>query len=137
MPEDVRRDLADILGGDAVASVQAGVRLGRAQQVDDRAGARTELDVRQRPRLPCERDEVARDLLRDERRVELVSCAIQAHHPEQRSDLAEHVRGDALVRKVCGHLGTVRHRSAAVEYRVEQHAATLGDRVAAPQEAAS
>jgi len=39
--------------------------------------------------------------------------------------------GDALVRKVYGHLGTVRHRSAAVQYRVEQHAATLGDRVAA------
>jgi hypothetical protein len=38
--------------------------------------------------------------------------------------------GDALVRKVYGHLGTVRHRSAAVEYRMEQHAATLGDRVA-------
>ena len=39
--------------------------------------------------------------------------------------------GDALVRKVYGHLGTVRHRSAAVEYRVEQHAASLGDRLAA------
>jgi integrase len=39
--------------------------------------------------------------------------------------------GDALVRKVYGHLGTVRHRSDVVEYRVEQHAATLGDRIAA------
>jgi len=44
--------------------------------------------------------------------------------------------GDALVRKVYGHLGTVRHRSAAVEYRVEQHAAKLGDRLAALREAA-
>jgi uncharacterized protein DUF6932 len=39
--------------------------------------------------------------------------------------------GDALVRKVYGHLGTVRHRSAAVEYRVEQHTTTLGERLAA------
>ena len=39
--------------------------------------------------------------------------------------------GDALVKRVYGHLGTVRHRSAAVEYRIEQHAATLGDRLAA------
>jgi len=33
--------------------------------------------------------------------------------------------GDALVRRVYGHLGTVRHRSAAVEFRVEQHRLTL------------
>jgi integrase len=39
--------------------------------------------------------------------------------------------GDQLVRKIYGHLGTVRHRSNVVEYRVEQHAATLGDRIAA------
>jgi integrase len=39
--------------------------------------------------------------------------------------------GDALVRKVYGHLGNVRHRSDVVEYRVEQHAATLRDRLAA------
>lgn len=39
--------------------------------------------------------------------------------------------GDALVRKVYGHLGNVRHRSEVVEYRVEQHAATLGDRLRA------
>ena len=37
--------------------------------------------------------------------------------------------GDALVKRVYGHLGTVRHRSAAVEYRIEQHAASLGDRL--------
>src|SRR5206468_3053390 len=41
--------------------------------------------------------------------------------------------GDALVRKVYGHLGNVRHRSETVEYRVEQHAATLRDRLAALQ----
>lgn len=29
--------------------------------------------------------------------------------------------GDSLVKRVYGHLGTVRHRSAAVEYRVQQH----------------
>lgn len=39
--------------------------------------------------------------------------------------------GDALVRRVYGHLGEVRHRAAVVEYRVEQHAAKLGDRLAA------
>jgi len=36
-----------------------------------------------------------------------------------------------LVKKVYGHLGTVRHRSAAVQYRVEQHAAKLRDKLAA------
>ena len=36
--------------------------------------------------------------------------------------------GEAMVRKVHGHLGQVRHRAEAVEYRVEQHAAKLGGR---------
>jgi len=39
--------------------------------------------------------------------------------------------GDAMVRKVYGHLGQVRHRAEAVEYRVEQHVAKLGDRLTA------
>ncbi len=39
--------------------------------------------------------------------------------------------GDAMVRKVYGHLGQVRHRAPVVEYRVEQHEAKLGDRLAA------
>lgn len=34
-----------------------------------------------------------------------------------------------LVRHIYGHLGTVRHRSEAVEFRVEQHADRLGDRL--------
>ncbi len=37
----------------------------------------------------------------------------------------------AMVEKVYSHLGTLRHRSAAVEYRVEQHAAALADRLVA------
>src|SRR5437870_8434996 len=37
--------------------------------------------------------------------------------------------GEAMVRRVYGHLGHVRHRSEAVEYRVEQHAAKLGARL--------
>ena len=37
--------------------------------------------------------------------------------------------GEAMVRRVYGHLGTVRHRSEALEYRVEQHAEQLADRV--------
>jgi integrase len=35
----------------------------------------------------------------------------------------------AMVEQVYSHLGTVRHRSEHVEYRVEQHAAKLGDRL--------
>ncbi len=37
--------------------------------------------------------------------------------------------GEAMVRRVYGHLGQVRHRAEVVEYRVEQHAA-LADRLA-------
>lgn len=37
--------------------------------------------------------------------------------------------GEALVKRVYGHLGEVRHRSAAVEYRVDQHKAKLRDRL--------
>jgi hypothetical protein len=36
-----------------------------------------------------------------------------------------------LVEQVYGHLGTIRHRSDFVEYRVEQHAAILGERLEA------
>jgi len=39
--------------------------------------------------------------------------------------------GEAMVRKVYGHLGRVRHRSEGVEYRIEQHAAKLGGRLEA------
>ncbi len=37
--------------------------------------------------------------------------------------------GDSMVKRVYGHLGSVRHRAEAVEYRVEQHAKTLGGRL--------
>jgi integrase len=37
--------------------------------------------------------------------------------------------GDSLVRRIYGHLGDVRHRSDAVEYRVEQHAMVLAERL--------
>lgn len=33
--------------------------------------------------------------------------------------------GDALVKRVYGHLGSVRHRAEVVEYRVEQHETQL------------
>lgn len=36
-----------------------------------------------------------------------------------------------MVEKVYSHLGVVRHRSPAVEYRVEQFAAQLADRLEA------
>jgi len=41
--------------------------------------------------------------------------------------------GETMVRRVYGHLGQVRHRSEFVEYRVEQHAAKLGERLTALQ----
>jgi integrase len=39
--------------------------------------------------------------------------------------------GTALVNRVYGHLGDVRHRSEQLEYRVQQHAQVLGDRLVA------
>jgi integrase len=35
----------------------------------------------------------------------------------------------ALVERVYGHLGVIRHRAEVVEYRVEQHAEALADRL--------
>jgi integrase len=37
----------------------------------------------------------------------------------------------AMVEKVYSHLGTLRHRSEVLEYRIEQHAASLGERLEA------
>ena len=37
----------------------------------------------------------------------------------------------AMVQRVYAHLGSVRHRSAAVEYREEQHRKALGARLKA------
>ncbi len=44
--------------------------------------------------------------------------------------------GESMVTRVYGHLGNVRHRANVVEYRVEQHAAKLGERLGALQAAA-
>jgi hypothetical protein len=38
--------------------------------------------------------------------------------------------GTAMIERTYGHLAQARHRAEAVEYRVEQHAASLGDRLA-------
>jgi hypothetical protein len=38
---------------------------------------------------------------------------------------------ETMVHRVYGHLGQVRHRAEVVEYRVEQHLAKLGERLAA------
>lgn len=38
--------------------------------------------------------------------------------------------GDKLVKEIYGHLGRNRHRAEVVEYRIAQHAAILGDRLA-------
>ncbi len=45
--------------------------------------------------------------------------------------------GTALVNRTYAHLGTVRHRSKVLEYRAEQHAGILGDRLGAVQGQAS
>jgi integrase len=45
--------------------------------------------------------------------------------------------GLAMVARVYGHLGIVRHRSEVVEYRVEQHAGALGPRLARLRERAA
>jgi integrase len=37
--------------------------------------------------------------------------------------------GDSLVKRVYGHLGTVRHRAEHVEFRVEHHRERLADRL--------
>jgi integrase len=37
--------------------------------------------------------------------------------------------GDALIRRVYGHLGEVRHRSNVVEFKVEHHQQKLGKRL--------
>jgi hypothetical protein len=39
--------------------------------------------------------------------------------------------GDAMVRRVCGHLGTVRQRGTIVEYQVSAATPELADRLAA------
>ena len=38
---------------------------------------------------------------------------------------------EALVKRIYGHLGTVRHRANVVEYRVEQHKKVLKEQLAA------
>ena len=37
--------------------------------------------------------------------------------------------GYAMIRRVYAHLGTVRHRSEEVEYRIEQHADRISERL--------
>ena len=39
--------------------------------------------------------------------------------------------GDALVKRIYGHLGELRHRAEVAEYRVEQHQGRLAERLAA------
>jgi integrase len=39
--------------------------------------------------------------------------------------------GEMMVRRVYGHLGQVRHRAEVMEYRVEEYATKLGDRLEA------
>jgi hypothetical protein len=41
-----------------------------------------------------------------------------------------------MVERVYSHMGTIRHRSEQVEYRVEQHEKALGDRLTALRTAA-
>jgi hypothetical protein len=39
-----------------------------------------------------------------------------------------------MVERVYSHLGTVRHRSEVIEYRIEQHVESLGDRLVTLQQ---
>src|SRR5216684_3469310 len=55
-------------------------------------------------------------------------CALQ-REPEVAREMGH--GGESMVRRVYGHLGQVRHRANVVEYRVEQHAAKLGERLGA------
>ncbi len=59
-------------------------------------------------------------------------CTGREKYPEEPfSEVTVVARGTSLVERVYGHLGSVRHRSEVVEYRVENHRNTLGERLAA------
>ena len=55
---------------------------------------------------------------------------LSSSHYERRDVGIWPVRRTAMIEKTYGHLGEVRHRSEVVEYRGEQHAAKLRDRLA-------
>ena len=59
-----------------------------------------ELDTRDVAALARDRDHVAADSLGKIGRVELVTCLVEPDDAEERPNLTEHVRRDALVRKV-------------------------------------
>ena len=123
MPEHVWRHLADVLDRDGVAPVQAGARLGGHHEVDHGARADAELDARKLTRAPTDRDDVAADRLGDVGVLELLPGLVETDDAEQRTDLAEHVRSDALV-------GEVEHRElrfgvGVLELDLEEEAVEL------------
>jgi integrase len=65
-------------------------------------------------------------------------CAARLQTLDRKAPISEYTvarelghGGHAMIRRVYGHLGQVRHRSDVIEYRVEQHRERLGERVAA------
>ena len=65
-------------------------------------------------------------------------CAARLQTLDRKAPISEYTvarelghGGHAMIHRVYGHLGQVRHRSEVIEYRVEQHPERLGDRVAA------
>lgn len=46
-------------------------------------------------------------------------------------------RSTQMIERVYGHLGKIRHRREAVEYRIENHPEQLGERLAAIQTSAA
>lgn len=66
---------------------------------------------------------------RAEPRLEVYGLAVL--RLERRESAAEELGhgGPDLVRRIYGHLGTVRHRVEVVEYRAEQHRAIVGSRL--------
>jgi hypothetical protein len=112
--EDVRRDLAHVLERHFRAAGEASVRLRGAREVHDPARAHAELHARQITRRAGQIDHVAADFLGKVGRVELVPRVVEADDAEERPNLSEHVRRDALVREV-------EHLVLALRVRVLEH----------------
>ncbi len=80
--------------------------------------------------VPFAYELIATMLLTGGRPSEVTALTAGRREPVPRSGDHSRHGGDALVRRVYGHLGTVRHRSASVEFRVEQHRITLRKHIA-------
>lgn len=93
------------------------------------------LDSDGQPVKDAEREPVQRGTVRSKMfRHSWCSARLQTldHGAPVSSDVVRREMGHEsprLVERIYGHLGTVRHRSEVVEYRIEQHQERLGDRL--------